>query len=237
MAELTVRVVISLAVVLGLFWLVARTGSRRIGGRDRGLLRVRGRQALSRGSSLAVVEVGARVLVVGVSDSGVRLLTELDPLELESAVPTAQDTDQVSDYDTVAAGYAPAATRPVRAAVGVTQSADFVPALYQSAEPTPATRTAERTPEASRSAGQRGSHRASRPASRRAARHAARTHRAAPRASGRRAGQDVTSQGFSGPDGTALGGSLLAPATWRQAWAAATGRVAETAPGVSGDAA
>jgi flagellar protein FliO/FliZ len=72
-------------VVLGLFWVVARTGSRRLGGRDRGLIRVRGRQALSRGSSLAVVEVGSRVLVVGVSDGGVRLLTEMDAVELEPA--------------------------------------------------------------------------------------------------------------------------------------------------------
>ncbi len=31
---------------------------------------------------MAVVEVGERVLVVGVADSGVRLLTELDPDEL-----------------------------------------------------------------------------------------------------------------------------------------------------------
>jgi flagellar protein FliO/FliZ len=80
--ESVVRVVVSLAVVLGLFWVVARTGSRKLGGRDRGLMRVRSRQSLSRGSSLAVVEVGSRVLVVGVSDSGVRLLTEMDPAEL-----------------------------------------------------------------------------------------------------------------------------------------------------------
>jgi flagellar protein FliO/FliZ len=80
--ESVVRVVVSLAVVLGLFWVVARTGSRRLGGRDRGLMRVRSRQSLSRGSSLAVVEVGTRVLVVGVSDSGVRLLTEMHPGEL-----------------------------------------------------------------------------------------------------------------------------------------------------------
>ena len=85
MLESVVRVVVSLAVVLGLFWLVARAGSRKLGGGDRGLLRVRGRQSLSRGSSLAVVEVGSRVLVVGVSDSGVRLLTEMDPAELAPA--------------------------------------------------------------------------------------------------------------------------------------------------------
>jgi flagellar protein FliO/FliZ len=85
--ELGIRVLLSLGVVLGLFWAVARMGARRVGGRDRTLLRVRSRQALSRGSSIAVVEVGSRVLLVGVSDTGVRLLTELDPFELDS-VPT-----------------------------------------------------------------------------------------------------------------------------------------------------
>jgi flagellar protein FliO/FliZ len=82
--ELAVRVTVSLGVVLGLFWLVARTGSRRFSGATRNLVRVRGRQSLSRTSSLAVVEVGSRVLVVGVSDGGVRLLTELDPAELDA---------------------------------------------------------------------------------------------------------------------------------------------------------
>ena len=78
------RVVGSLMVVLGLVWLAAKLSSRRLGGGgSRALVRVRGRQSLSRTASLAVVEVGTRVLVVGVSDGGVRLLTELDPEELE----------------------------------------------------------------------------------------------------------------------------------------------------------
>jgi flagellar protein FliO/FliZ len=128
-AELGFRVLLSLGVVLGLFWAVARMGARRVGGRDRTLLRVRSRQALSRGSSIAVVEVGSRVLVVGVSDAGVRLLTELDPFELDSSSAVL--------------------TEP-------------------SSEPTPAARVSQ-----------------------------------------------VVSP---------LGGSLFAPATWKQAWSAATGR-------------
>ena len=90
MLELAVRVGVSLCVVLGLLWATARVGSRRLGGGSRSLVRVRGRQALSRTSSLAVVEVGSRVLVVGVSDGGVRLLTELDPEELEAEAPSAE---------------------------------------------------------------------------------------------------------------------------------------------------
>lgn len=87
MFELVVRVVLSLGVVLGLFWFVARASSRRLGGGgQRSLVKVRSRQSLTRTSSLAVVEVGSRVLVLGVSDGGVRLLTEMDPDELEPVV-------------------------------------------------------------------------------------------------------------------------------------------------------
>lgn len=96
MLELAVRVGVSLCVVLGLLWATARVGSRRLGGGSRSLVRVRGRQALSRTSSLAVVEVGSRVLVVGVSDGGVRLLTELDPEELEVEVPSAEVADDAT---------------------------------------------------------------------------------------------------------------------------------------------
>ena len=137
MVELGFRLLLSLGVVLGLFWAVARMGARRVGGRDRTLLRVRSRQALSRGSSIAVVEVGSRVLVVGVSDAGVRMLTELDPFELDSE--PAAPTEPTS-------------------------------------EATPATHVSQ-----------------------------------------------VSS----------LGGSLLAPATWKQAWSAATGRSYVAANGVT----
>lgn len=85
MVELVIRVVFSLAVVLGLLWFVARTSSRRFGGPARSVVRVVARQSLARAASLAVVEVGERVLVVGVSENGVNLLTELDPSELSVA--------------------------------------------------------------------------------------------------------------------------------------------------------
>jgi flagellar protein FliO/FliZ len=90
--ELVIRVVFSLAVVLGLLWFVARTSSRRFGGAARSMVRVVARQPLARTASLAVVEVGDRVLVVGVSENGVSLLTEMDPSELpvEAALDPAE---------------------------------------------------------------------------------------------------------------------------------------------------
>ncbi|MGZ4472836.1 MAG: FliO/MopB family protein [Nocardioidaceae bacterium] len=140
MVELVVRVTLSLAAVLGLFWLVARGASRRMAGASRGVVRVRGRQALSRTSSVAVVEVGDRVLVLGVSDGGVRLLTELDP-------------EEVAD-----------------------------PAAAEDARPDPATGPAT-----------------------------------------------DPATGPSAVTGSPLSGSLLAPATWRQAWSAATSRLGSDA--------
>ena len=88
MFELVIRVVLSLAVVLGLLWFIARTSSRRFGGSARSMVRVVARQPLARTASLAVVEVGDRVLVVGVSENGVSLLTEMDPSELPAELPS-----------------------------------------------------------------------------------------------------------------------------------------------------
>jgi flagellar protein FliO/FliZ len=109
--ELVLRLGFSLAAVLGLFWLVAHLGSRRLGG-SRALLHVRARQSLSRTASVAVVEVGDRVLVVGVADGGVRLLTELDPASLPETPVRPQPSEAEPDAETVLAGAL--AGRPTR---------------------------------------------------------------------------------------------------------------------------
>ena len=97
MVELVIRVVFSLAVVLGLLWFVARTSSRRFGGGSRSVVRVLARQPLARNASLAVVEVGERLLVVGVSENGVSLLTEMDAEELAAAPqPPAESAKSLS---------------------------------------------------------------------------------------------------------------------------------------------
>lgn len=109
MLELGLRLAVSLGVVLGLFWLVARTGAKKLGG-SRALLRVHGRQSLSRTASVAVVEVGSRVLVVGVSEGGVRLLTELDPEEIAQPEATSGES--------AVAPRAPGARRAARTPLG-----------------------------------------------------------------------------------------------------------------------
>lgn len=84
--ELFLRVAFSLAAVVGLMWVIARVASRRLEGTNAAVVRLVGRQSVGRTASVAVVSVGERLLVVGVTETGVRLLTELDGDELGPAV-------------------------------------------------------------------------------------------------------------------------------------------------------
>jgi flagellar protein FliO/FliZ len=95
MLGLVLRLIASLAVVVGLLLLLARLASRRFTGRAGAPIQVVHRQQLSRGSAVAVVAVGSRVLLVGTTDHQVSLLTELDPEEL-----TDLDASPVEPADT-----------------------------------------------------------------------------------------------------------------------------------------
>lgn len=85
--ELLARVTASLVAVVLLALLAARLARRTAGrGHGRGL-RVLDRVALTRESSLAVVEVAGRGLVLGIGPQGVRMLTELDAETVTRAYP------------------------------------------------------------------------------------------------------------------------------------------------------
>ena len=99
---LLIRVVVSLGVVLAVMAAAAavlrRSGvvgaapAGRRGARRRNLgLEVIARHGLSRSSSIAVVRLGERALVLGVTEHQVTLLTEVAPAELEAA-PEPDDT-------------------------------------------------------------------------------------------------------------------------------------------------
>ena len=89
MLELTLRLVFSLAVVIGLLLLIARISSRRFRGQSGSMVRVLHRQPISRHNAVTVVSVGSRILVLGTTEHEVRVLTELDPSELEEHAPVA----------------------------------------------------------------------------------------------------------------------------------------------------
>jgi flagellar protein FliO/FliZ len=97
---LGVRVVVSLSVVLAVMagtaavfrrsGLVGTAPAGRRGTRRRGAVEVITRHGLGRTSSLAVVRLGGRALVLGVTEHQVTLLTEVDPAELD-APPDSDD--------------------------------------------------------------------------------------------------------------------------------------------------
>lgn len=102
--EIVLRVVFSLAAVLGLMWFLARVASRQMGGTHASVVRMIGRQSLGRTSSVAVVAVGERMLVLGVTEAGVRLLAELDADEIEvsaHAPHSVRGDDQLSTATTM----------------------------------------------------------------------------------------------------------------------------------------
>jgi flagellar protein FliO/FliZ len=77
--ELALRIGFSLLIVFGLMWGLAKVARRPLGGRHgTGSLSVLTRQQLSRGSSVAVVQVADKALVLGVTDQQINLLGETD---------------------------------------------------------------------------------------------------------------------------------------------------------------
>jgi flagellar protein FliO/FliZ len=82
MAELGIRLVCSLAVVIGLLVLIARLVNRRFKASTGAPVQVVHRQSLTRSSGVAVVTVGTRVLVLGTTEQQVTLLAEVEPDEI-----------------------------------------------------------------------------------------------------------------------------------------------------------
>jgi flagellar protein FliO/FliZ len=85
MIEVALRIFFSLAVVLVLMWALARVARRPLAGRGGGAMAVLARQALTRGASVAVVRVGEKAYVLGVTDQNVTLLAEAEPAAIEAA--------------------------------------------------------------------------------------------------------------------------------------------------------
>lgn len=105
MTELALRMVASLAVVVGLLILTARLAGRKFRGSSDSLVTVLHRQALSRTSAVSVVSVGTRLLVLGTTEQQVRVLAELDPTDLgetSASAPVAAPA-RVADVAPVAA--------------------------------------------------------------------------------------------------------------------------------------
>ena len=95
MIELALRIAFSLLVILGLVWVAARAVRGPLRGRGHGSLSVLNRQQLSRGAAVAVIRVGDRALVVGVTEQQVNLLAETDLDVFEEEPPEHRDPIEV----------------------------------------------------------------------------------------------------------------------------------------------
>lgn len=198
MLELTLRLVVSLALVVGLLLLVVRIGGRRFQGRADAPVRVVHRQALSRGSSVAVLEIGGRVLVVGTTDHQVSMLTELDPEDLATAEGGAEAASATA-FDTAL----DSAVRELHVVPPTETETDTELETEDAPEEPLAATGTDAAPVVRRRGGAHAARRSDRVA------RSSRTERSS-----------TALPGEGGP----LAGSVLSPDTWKQAVAAARGR-------------
>ncbi|MEO7262375.1 MAG: flagellar biosynthetic protein FliO [Jatrophihabitantaceae bacterium] len=82
------RMLLALVVVLGVMWGLARWARKPMGGKADRVMTVLARQQLSRTSSVTVLRVMDRALVLGVTEQGVQLISETELSAVEEALAT-----------------------------------------------------------------------------------------------------------------------------------------------------
>jgi flagellar protein FliO/FliZ len=82
---LLLRLVVSLVAVIGLMWLAARVLRGSVTGGGNGVMEVLARQSLGRSSSVAVVRIADKAVVVGITESKVSFLADADLAAIEAA--------------------------------------------------------------------------------------------------------------------------------------------------------
>jgi flagellar protein FliO/FliZ len=86
------RMLLALVFVLGVMWCLARWARKPMGGKADRVMAVLARQQLSRTSSVTVLRVMDRALVLGVTEQGVQLITETELSAVEDALVSAAET-------------------------------------------------------------------------------------------------------------------------------------------------
>jgi flagellar protein FliO/FliZ len=116
MSWMVIRLVLSLAFVAGVLLFASRIAKKRGLGGATDVIEVVARQRMGRASTVSVLRVAGRVLVVGSTEAQVTLLAEVEDDELETALlarRTPQAVEVGEDGQPV-----PAALPAVRPAVG-----------------------------------------------------------------------------------------------------------------------
>lgn len=86
------RMLLALVFVLGVMWCLARWARKPMGGKADRVMAVLARQQLSRTSSVTVLRVMDRALVLGVTEQGVQLITETELSAVEDALAATTET-------------------------------------------------------------------------------------------------------------------------------------------------
>jgi flagellar protein FliO/FliZ len=89
MTWMLIRLVLSLAFIAAVLVFASRLAKKRGLGQGNGLIEVVARQRMGRASSVSVLRVAGRVLVVGSTDEQVTLLAEVDEDEVQTALAAA----------------------------------------------------------------------------------------------------------------------------------------------------
>jgi flagellar protein FliO/FliZ len=89
MTWMIVRLVFSLAFIAAVLAFASRLAKKRGLGGGNGLIEVVARQRMGRASSVSVLRVAGRVLVVGSTDEQVTLLAEVEEEEVQAALAAA----------------------------------------------------------------------------------------------------------------------------------------------------
>lgn len=121
MTWMIIRLVLSLAFVAGVLWFAARLAKKRGLGGGNGLIEVVARQRMGRSSTVSVLRVADRVLVVGSTEEQVTLLAEMDAEVVEDALAEA-------DADRAARALAHRESRETRQAAIATRRTKHAPA-------------------------------------------------------------------------------------------------------------
>ncbi|SDN59374.1 flagellar protein FliO/FliZ [Klenkia soli] len=110
MTWMVIRLILTLAFVAGVLWFAARVAKKRGLGGGSSIIEVVARQRMGRSSTVAVLRVADRVLVVGTTEEHVTLLAEMDGEIVEEMLAEAEE-ERVAQQDARRAALA--ARRPV----------------------------------------------------------------------------------------------------------------------------
>jgi flagellar protein FliO/FliZ len=138
--ELVGRMLLALGAVLGIMWALARFARRPLTGKSDAVLTVLARQQLTRSTSVAVLKVADRALVLGVSDQGVRMLAETDLAPLESALVAEPKSVRRQNRELVPSVTLPSVTPPSVTPPSVTVPSATVPSATTQLASPPAAR-------------------------------------------------------------------------------------------------